>query len=73
MRGGISIFRFTMGRLDEIHNQPMGGGGEQPLLFKNKILDFLDKRNPLSIQQNVFYILQMELFLTNKLMILSLY
>ena len=25
-----------------------GGGGGQPLLFKNKIWDFLGRRNPLS-------------------------
>ena len=56
--GAISIFEFTKG-LDEIHNQPRG----QSLLFKNKIRDFW-RRNPLSIQQNVFYKLQMELFLT---------
>ena len=45
MRGAISIIGFTKGGLDEIHNQPRGG---QPLLFKNKIWDFLGRRNPLS-------------------------
>ena len=27
MRGAISIIGFTKGGLDEIHNQPRGGGG----------------------------------------------
>ena len=47
--------------------------GRQPLLFENKIWGFLDRRYPFSIQQNVSYNLQMELFLTNKLMNFSLY
>ena len=47
MRGAISVIGFTKGGLDEIHNQLRGEGG-QPLLFKNKIWDFLGRRNPLS-------------------------
>ena len=45
MRGGHISYWVYKGGLHEIHNQPRVG---QPLLFKNKIWEFLGRRNPLS-------------------------